>query len=363
MNRGLPGARAGLVVLGLMATVIAARPAAACETSVLPRGLTVVAAASSGRQIAADGVLAFDAFIRAEAPEVALARFSLTLAADGGGPEVSGTVSHVTLASRAYDTSDDYQEVVVIWRPSAPLAAGSYAAELTITDSLGTLDSRSFAVTVTDGAAPPLAPPTIARAESDAFDETLARVCCEVGEDSCGVNRVCEPARVRVVPGFTVEAALAPADVERAYLWVAPWDGEKPGAPFERMNDWYIQPDQPWWSGWAARNAILLPEAEGERCIVVGATSLIDGSTVLAAPSCGELTAAHEEDRTPTFPAPSDVFQRPCLSPPVYEDDGSPYPREAGGCRLAPGPGPGPLLLVVWALRRRRRAASLTASA
>jgi hypothetical protein len=339
--------------MGLVMTVVAAAPrlADACTSDSLDRGLTIVRAAEP-RTIASDGVLAFDAFILGEAPEVALARFALTLTPEGGGPAIAGEASHRVLGVAPFDELADYQEIVLVWRPETPLEPGTYLAETTVTDEHGGHDRYEFTVVVDAAAAPPISAPRVEIGRVATLDdEVLERVCCETGLSSCGTHSVCQPARVRVVPGFIVNATLAPADVERALLWVAPWDGQAPGLPYERMNPWYRYPEfGPWWSEW--RDEIRLPDAVGERCIVIGATSLIDGSTAFGAPICGELTAASEEPRTPMFPPPHDTYQ--CLTPPVYEHDGSPYPPEPErGCRLA-ATGPGPLLLVLLALRRRR---------
>lgn len=346
-------------LLGLLAiaALLAPRAADACTTDSLDRGLTVRPPPQEERQIAGDGVLAFDAFIRGVEPEVALAQFALTLTPEGGGPPITGENSHRTLASQPYDDIDDYQEIVLVWRPSSPLAPGVYTAQVTLENDL--FREWSFPVVVDAAAAPPLSPPLIKHVDpAGIVDEELERVCCETGQTSCGDHSVCHPTRVRVVPGFAVSATLEPADLERAYLWVAPWDGQAAGPPYERMNFWRASPDlSPWWSEWTFRHPIALPDAAGERCVVVGATSLIDGSTALSRPFCHTLEAAHEEARTPMFdPGDSDIVQ--CLGPPVYEHDGSPYPPEPdGGCRLA-ATRPGPLLALLLLIARRRRGAN-----
>lgn len=348
----------GLVTIVALTTP---RPADACTAVSLDRGLTVIPSPVEERRIAGDGVLAFDAFIRDEPPELALTRFSLALTPEDGGPAIAGTASHRLLGTHPYTEIEDYQQIVLVWRPAAPLAPGPYTAEATLEREFGP-DVWTFPVVVEDAPAPPLAPPQIDAAEALEFDdEALERVCCEVGQSSCGTSSMCEPTRVRVVPGFGVRASLAAADIERAYLWIAPWDGQAAGLPFDRSNHWYSRPwTQPWWSEWESLQPILLPDAAGETCVVVGATSLIDGSTALAEPICRELAAAHEEPRTPDFAPVDDGFGPPCLTPPVYEHDGSPYPPEpASGCRIAPT-GSGAFLLLLLAGRRTRRRSRAT---
>jgi hypothetical protein len=350
--------RTCLIGLSMVAALAVPRVAGACSGYSFYEGLTVKPYTDGERRIAADGVLAFDAFINGATPEEALAQFSLTLTPEGGGPAIAGEVSHRTIATAPLSEVSDYQEIVLVWRPAAPPQPGTYQADVIAPGEIG-IDEWSFPVVVEAAAAAPLAPPRVETARAISTDgETLEAVCCETGQSSCGDHSYCEPTRVRVVPGFTITATLEPADVERALLWVAPWDGQAPGVPYERMNAWFSRPeDVPWWAEWTDRHDILLPELSGEHCIVIGATSLIDGGTAISAPYCGELTAAYEESRALDLEPEGDPYTgfNECLGPPVYEHDGSPYPREAeGGCRLA-NDGPGWLVwLVPLALRRRR---------
>lgn len=338
--------------------VTAARPAGACSTVEPRHGLTVLGPPAAVRTIAADGVIAFDALARGEPADVALARLSLTLTPDDGGPAIIGALSYHSLGREPYTLVDDLEQLVLVWRPAAPLAPGAYTAAATLQIDLSEPDSWDFPVVVSDVPAAPLSPPPAPLVLAGEFDdEQFERVCCEVAQSSCGDSSVCQPTRVRVVPGLTVEAALAPADLERAYLWIAPWDGQTPGAPFGRVARWFGGPDEsPYWSAWPRSRPIRLPDAAGTTCVVVGATSLIDGSTALADPICHELAAAHEEARTPEISASSGDDTRECLGPLFYEDDGRPYPSEpAAGCRVGAAP-PSLAALLLLVARRRRRA-------
>lgn len=351
-------------LLGLLTILALAAPrrVEACSIITPEYGLTIKRPYQD-RQIASDGVLAFDAVILGETPEVALARFSLTLTPYTGGPAITGETSHKLLGTEPYTAIDSFQDVALVWRPAMPLAPGFYTANATLQGPWEQPEMWDFAVVVDDAPAPPLSPPRVEKVETRVFDdEELERICCETSLDSCGGSSLCEPLRVLVVPGFTIRAALEPADIERAYLWVAPWDGQAAGPAFERTVPWYDEPDQPTYSQWTWLNDFRLPDAAGEFCLVVGATSLIDGSTVLTAPICRELTAAHEEPRKIRLSFGDSAWQQ-CLTPPVYERDGSPYPPEPdsnAGCRLADtNPGAGPLaLLLLLAARRRRRPTS-----
>lgn len=347
--------------IGLLMSAALAVPrvADACSSESFYDGLTVKPYTYDERRIAADGVLAFDGFIKNATPEEALAQWSLTLVPEDGGPAIGGEVSLRIIATAPLSEIADYQKIVLVWRPAAPLQPGTYRADVVDTSDFGR--NWEFPVIVDAAAAPPLSPPRVETARPiTEIGETLERICCEKGQSSCGDHSYCEPTRVRMVPGFRIEASLEPADVERATLWVAPWDGQKAGAPYERMDPWYRHPeDVPWWAEWTYERPILLPALAGEHCVVVGATSLIDGSTAISAPLCGELTAAYEEAREPKIesedPYGSDRWAS-CQGPIVYEHDGSPYPRVAErGCRIAGERSGWLLLLVPLALRRRRR--------
>lgn len=347
-------------LLGLLTILALAAPrrADACSIISPEYGLTIKEA-NEDRQIASDGVLAFDAVILGETPEVALARFSLTLTPEAGGPAITGELGHKLLGTEPYTAIDSFQDIALVWRPAMPLAPGVYTANATLQGPWEQPAMWDFSVLVVDTPAPPLSPPRVDSVEAAVFDDQqLERICCETSLDSCGESSLCEPLRVLVVPGFTIRAALDPADIERAYLWVAPWDGQAAGPPFERTVPWHRETDLPTYAEWTWLNDFRLPDAAGEFCLVVGATSLIDDSTVLSAPICRELTAAHEEPRTITLSTESTGGSQ-CLTAPVYERDGSPYPPEPdsnAGCRLADAnPGAGPLALLLLLAARRRR--------
>ncbi|HEY0138622.1 MAG TPA: MYXO-CTERM sorting domain-containing protein, partial [Nannocystis sp.] len=118
------------------------------------------------------------------------------------------------------------------------------------------------------------------------------------------------------------------------------------------------------WALWPVGELLRL-DGSGERCVVLGATSLIDGSTAMSEPRCAEIAAPREATLMPEF-LPADLEgsgMGECLSPPVYEHSGEPYlpydggetTVEQGGCRVA-GQGPWGLLVLglVWRRRARR---------
>lgn len=345
--------RARTCLFGLVlafAGLAAPRPAGACKIASFQRGLHVGDNLAQA-VLAADGVIAFDAYVRGESIESGLARFTMTLTPDAGGPAITGTVEHQPLGSDLLDYTDDLHQIVLVWRPDVALAPGDYTAAAHIERPEAGPEEWTVPITVTDVSGPPLSPPLVALAAPAAFVvEELDRVCCETPEDSCGDHTVCYPTRVRTVPGLQIDATVAPADTERAYVWVAPWDGQAAGAPYPRIDAWAYGPGMnPFFSAWSRYLDLRLPDAAGTICVVVGATSLIDGSTAVGAPICVDLVAAHEEPGITDWPT-----DEQCLSEPIYEDDGRPFHDTASGCRLAASP-PGLALLALLLLRRRRR--------
>ena len=158
--------RARTCLFGLVlafAGLAAPRIAGACSVSTLDRGLSL-RDDTRPLVIASDGVIAFDAYIRGESIEAGLARFSMTLTPDAGGPAIPGSVSHRLLGSRPFDLTDDLHQIVLVWRPEVSLPPGAYTVA-------GHLDQADFGpvdwtepLTVTDVPAPPLSPPIVERA-------------------------------------------------------------------------------------------------------------------------------------------------------------------------------------------------------
>ena len=342
------------LVAAMCAVLVAAPRARACESEGFYSGLNLKPWTSSPT-IATDGVLAVDAYVYATTPEEALAKLTLTVTASGGGPEIAGELASVTLDSREHEGLG-FHQVVVIWRPTAALAVGLYEVHGEVSDQLfGAID---LALTVVDGPGPPLSPPNASISPAMQDGEARERVCCETGEDSCGGHLNCEPTRVLVVPGFNISASLVAADHERASLWIARWQDGVVGPPVPRPSLLYFPEDGPLRAEWpdVRRFPTLLAEASGEVCVVAGATSLVDGSVAIGEPVCGMFEPAFEEERAPAFPAAEGEPFAECLTPPVFEADGSPYPRVAdSGCRVADPRGGAPLVVVVLLGRRRRR--------
>lgn len=344
---------------------------------VVPSGLTLLESEPE-RTIAADGVLVFDAFVRDLTIAEALPSFTIELARQGM-PPVTGTVEAIPLWSGTVDDLGGVEvdalpveEVLLVWRPDAALDAGTYTGFARNELFNGFVEERPLAVTVTAGAGPAIAAPAIASAAPFEYDaEVLERACCDLLPGACGNAPYCQPTRVRVATGFEIDAALATAQVERAYLWIAPVVDGGVGAPVPAHGKYVrVVPYAPNWSWWTTPAYGLLPYFEvepGERCVVFGATSFIDGSTAMSEKFCATIPEPRDEARTPEFvPLDDDPlvnFGNECISPPVYEKTGVPYePYDPGqptveadqsACRIG-GRGAGWLALLLLTSRRRR---------
>ncbi len=341
---------------------VAAPEARACESEGFYTGLNLKPWTTSPT-IAEDGVLAVDAYVYAMNPEDALAKLTLTVTASGGGPVIAGEVESVPLDSGTHEGLG-FHRVVVVWRPTASLAVGAYDVHAEVADQL--LGSIDLSLTVEAGPGPPPSPPNASISPAMHDGEALERVCCETGEDSCGGHLNCEPTRVQVVPGFNIAASLVAADRERASLWIARWEDGAVGPPLPRPSLIYFPEEGPLRAEWPdmQRFPTRLTEVSGEVCIVAGATSLVDGSVAIGAPVCGMFEPAFEEGRAPVYPAAAGEPFAECLTPPVFEADGSPYPRVAeSGCRISatratPLALLGMLGMLGMLVRRRRRGGS-----
>lgn len=358
----------GAAMVLAAAALWAPTPARACSYSDLSPGLTVYS--SDAKTIAADGVLAFDAyFFGADIADVST-RFTLTVTRDGA--PVAGSLEFLTLWSGAPGFLRDevvedatlLHQLVIVWRPAAPLAPGAYAGVMWVEYPGGTNyhdEMNPLAITVTDAPGPPLAAPEFEAIGGEMVArEVLEQACCETGYDSCSHDSLCKPTRVFEVPGFRIGTALPEIHRERAYLWVAQFVDGTPGAPQPTHTPW-LRPwedSAPLFAQWSDFNPVGFDEARDEYCVVLGATSLIDGSSATSEPFCATLAGPREETLTPEFALYTESDDPwDCLEPPVYAHNGEPYPEGAEepanqGCRIAGGGAWG--LLMVVGLRRRR---------
>ncbi|HEY0138289.1 MAG TPA: hypothetical protein VGB85_29595, partial [Nannocystis sp.] len=180
------------------------------------------------RTIAADGVLVFDAFARQTTPEAAVKAFALTMTF--GGVAVPGTLEVVPLWSGILEYAGGVEEgalplheFLIVWRPDAVLQPGTYVGLVEQTPEGGVVEHIDLTITVSGAVGPAIAAPEVERVVAQEFiAEVHEQACCERTPGSCGDAPYCRPTAVRYETGLAIDAALAEAQRERAYLWVAP---------------------------------------------------------------------------------------------------------------------------------------------
>lgn len=362
------------VLLGLM--VLAHEPAArACSVNSPDPGLSLYTEENDDRTLAADGVLAIDGYVFDMS--VAAATESLDVAVTLEGAPVAGAIEVQTLRAGVYDsggiyagTRESYQ-VLIVWRPAAPLVAGEYAVTLTWdpppTEIYGPMDpppeQRLTRFTATGEVGPPPAAPALVGGPADIVAEELARACCATFQSSCGGDSLCRPIEVRHEPGFRFGAVAAADQRERVILWTAEVKDGVVGEPTITSAPWPgWRGEIPLFSQLPMDTVIRFADVRDEYCVVIGATSLIDGTSATGTPVCAAMPAPYDETLTPEFTQfDPETFEGECLGPPVYEDDGAPYPEgaeEQSGCRSGErGPWGLAVLAGLLLVRVRRRGA------
>lgn len=347
------------VVLGL---VTAPNVARACSTINLPSGLSVYS--PEQRTIASDGVLGFDAFVLG--PDVADVTATLELEVLRDGVPVAGSVEFLELyagptifASPPHADAELLHQFLIVWRPAEPLAPGLLTGEIAA-DGFPPTGTR-FEVTVTDTPAPPLtAPKFLSIMGDEVVTDVYEKLCCETGLDSCGGETLCTATEVRHAPAFRMSAALPAGQQARAYLWAMPVLDGQAGARIPSHEPIPYNFDEPLWSRWSTQFPLRFDVAASEYCVILGATSLIDGTSVASEPHCEPLQPPRDVSLTPTLP-PDDADGLPdeCLTPPILvpgdasADDAPEH--SPSGCRLAADPRGALLLPCLWLLRPHRR--------
>lgn len=288
---------------------------------------------------------------------------------DPEGVELPGSLELLPL----YETGLDHDSGstggtgLLIWRPQdqlAPLTLYSAELRVDIVALTGEPDAWGNEVRVsteefrtTDELAPELALPEAINVSLTSYVASIIeRVCCETTADSCGVAWQCETVRQRREPALMVTSEAAPL----TYLWTAPVDDEGVVGAVRTVQEVYDGKDHnnelELVSVHVLSDRIKFKGAQNEYCVVVGATSMIDGDSVVSAPICvphGELDAPIEENVDWSFSYGIDA----CLTPPVFESSNEPY-APTSGCQIDPsgrGGAPLGLLLIAALLGIRRR--------
>lgn len=326
------------------------RDADACTTDALDSGLTLQG--PFPQVLPGGGVLAISAMVRGVSVDAAVADFG-ELRVSRDDLDLAGALEFVTVASGLGDDGLQLHEVIVVWRPQEPLVVGEQL-DVLYTDGDGFDTTWSASV---GAAAAPATLPEISPVARTVQIDGPERVCCELRADSCDLVSLCLPTSFRETAAMTLQGASLPDIKPQSYLWLARIDADGAReAPLLRPIDRDFEGTT--WTTWLG--PVVFTDRDAPYCVIAGVTSLVDGTTVESEPLC--LTAEQVGPlETIEFdldlPAVARGIFRECVSDPVYEADGSPYPRVAsGGCRTAPTPGPAGLLLLALALLRRRRA-------
>lgn len=350
-----------------LAAIVLARPAAvdACTGPATPAPGLNLTGIGPELTIAGDGVLVFDAYALQSTPEQALESFSIEVTRDGvavaGGLEVVPLWTGILEYAGGVETDAlPLHEFLIVWRPEAAWMPGVHAALIEDVGSNGFVEEVELTVTVEAQPGPAIVAPEVHQVFASEFvAEVLERVCCEQSASTCGNYPYCKPTQVRHETGLNITAGLAEPQHMRGYLWVAGYVDGEVGTRVPAHAEFSYYPPEPSWTRWA--DFMLFDVAPGEQCVVIGATSLIDGSSVMSEPMCATVAAPREEMLTPMF-APQDPEggMGDCLSPPVYEKTGEAYepydageaPEKDGGCRVG---GSAPWGLLAFGLLWRRR--------
>ncbi|WAS90337.1 hypothetical protein [Nannocystis punicea] len=338
---------------GLVIAALALTPgrADACSTSSPEQGLAVWELMNPPDRLdtAPGGVVALSASVWDMELAEAAARASVTLERDGATS--STTIELVPLATEMFRGLPLWT-VVVVARPAEPLVAGEYQVTLAVDRVDFGLEERTFPLNVTAEPLAPLQAPTAAVFEAtEVRGELRDSVCCERGPDSCGGMSICRPTEIEQLPALSIRPASLP-DAARgnSVLWVQRLDADgqaDPSGLFRNLG----RHDFTWSVPFAA--------AQAEYCVILGATNLVDGTSVSSAPRCLSREQVGEPHVVAEELTPEEVELWGCLTPPVHED-GTPFGEaaqveEEKGCRLGGAGGAWGLLGLVVGLRLRAR--------
>ncbi len=347
------------------AQLTATRPVSACTTDSPSPGLELGIDIFDPWPITRSGVL----MVRAEAFTVDIdAALADILLWEVRRDEVvvPGAFEVVPLWDReATSDSGEWHVFALIWRADAPLPAeGVYTLDHEVVGPFGSAPRRMALEVVTDVA--PTLPKLFVSPTTAEVDPTEV-VCCETGLDSCGRSKHCEATRATLLPAIELELDAEGDAAQQQVLWVARLQpGGEPGPRVQGRYASYTGPN--FWVGEVAFDA-----PAGQYCVVVGATSVNDGSEVVSEPQCfdqARLGVPREAELEPgpllASYDPENLARGECVGPLVYEADGAAYPRGSeaepeagGGCSVTPRGSAAPRSvrwLLLLALIRRRRA-------
>jgi hypothetical protein len=299
---------AALAVCG--SVMAAARPAEACSP---PPELALFPELGSGAMtdVPTDGVIAFRASTYGGLDD-ALALLTIEVTQDG--MPVEGAIETIDLASRD-DASIEAHDIIVVWRPSAALAAeASYVATISTIDGWNPEGEPIVdAIEVTTGAGPAgdgleasFAAPELSAVPAEAG----RRVCCNdeaCGGPVCAAEQIAEQATLAAV----VVAGAGPM-LTQTYLRA--YAGQ-PGA-LEEIAVLGIAANV---DGVTMQRSFA--DAADDYCVQLERVSLIDGSVTQHEEQC----VAHGDLQLASTPNPDLIAFAEACSAPFWEDTGEPW--------------------------------------
>ncbi|MDC0723313.1 MYXO-CTERM sorting domain-containing protein [Nannocystis bainbridge] len=323
----------------------------ACSTSSPGLGLEVWELSNPPERLvtAPGGVVALYGSVFATELTDAAASASVTLERDGLA--IATTIELVPLQAEVY-LGAPLWTVVVVARPAEPLVAGQYQATAIVESVESGTQEVTFPVVVEAEPLAPLATPTIASfAAAEAQGARRDHVCCEREPDSCGGMSICKAAETELLPALAIGLeALPEARAGNSVVWAQALDAE--GQPIAGARSQMFGRHHGEW-------LVPFAAAQAEYCVTVGATDLVDGTSVASPPRCfGRDEVGEPRVRIEEVTA-EEVELWGCLTPPVHED-GTPFGEtpagDEKGCRIGEdGPAWGSLALLGLGIGWRRR--------
>jgi len=293
---------------------------------------------------------------------------------DGDGQKIPGTVS-VRLVDQIPPLTESFNvRYIYLWQPESELIANhAYQFRVANIDHNG--GNYEYPFVTADGPHTDMAGELQVELTADIeVAEVVESACCELSRTSCGTGSFCIPTTERYGPALHVSATISGLDDTRMVrFWVArltPDGTQLPSASFLTEETDIDDPDLAGYPtlpiGQLQQN-VLFPTPQPEYCVVVGATSMIDGQSVTSTECVSH--SAETEPMTTTL-ATADILdkfaeyeagaEQACLSPALYKSNGEPVrPEEIPvGCKVANTPGTGLVYLTALALIRLRRRGS-----
>ncbi len=354
-----PLAAASLLALCVMIantlSLLAPAPAEACSVAYDPA--VYIDEESTRAQLEAgplptDGVLALTVHVF-DHESLALAQDALTVVVRDGDTPVPGTIE---LHELAHDPSSGtyWRGALAIWRPEQPLAANhTYTLESNEPYEDYSGAGAPFTATFTTGAGPhaPLGELSATLRPTTADVEVLEEACCDHSSSSCGYAYACEWSSMRTAPALELDISLTGGEPSLGRVWAVrvdpsgellPPDDPLSGGPAPISEELWLSFSAPPLG--RGRQVVVFPDAQDEYCVVLGATSLIDGETITSAPQCAPRSSESEpgeRERGPEELAELLAGSWGCSSAPVYKSTGAPlFPteEEPAGCRVTQTP-------------------------